>query len=90
MSFLVNEGLILIIYLKFGIQRYIRCQGFFRCKSLNSTIKVQKYPIFTKKKNVTLNIIKVKCTINFQKTPFMVQNKTQIAHNTTHSYKKKK
>ena len=88
MSFLVNESLILVIYLKFGIQWYIRCQGFFRCKSLNSRIKVQKYPIFTKKKTVTLNIITVKCTINFQTTPFMVQNKTQIAHNTTHGYKK--
>ena len=35
----------------------------------------------------SLNITKVKYTINFQIIPFMVQNKTQIGYN-THRYKK--
>ena len=87
MSFLVSESLILIIYLKFGIQQYITCQVFFCVSGFKFGVKVQKYPIFTEKNDVTLNIIKVKCTINFQAMPFMVQNKTQIASN-THRYKK--
>ena len=56
-------------------------------KALNSRIKVQKYPIFTEKNDVTLNINKEKYTIIFQIIPAMVQNKTQIASN-THRYKK--
>ena len=48
---------------------------------------VQKYPTFTEKNGVTLIITKVKCTINFQLIPFMVQNKTQITSN-TYRYKK--
>ena len=54
---------------------------------MNSRIKVQKYPIFTEKNDVTLNITKVKYTINFQIIPFMVQNKTQIASD-AYRYKK--
>ena len=61
--------------------------GFFVSKALNSRIKVQKYPIFTEKNDVTLNINKEKYTIIFQIIPAMVQNKTQIASN-THRYKK--
>ena len=62
--------------------------GFFASKSLNSRIKVQKYPIFTEKNDVTLNITKTKYTINFQIILFMVQNKTQIASN-THRHKER-
>ena len=54
---------------------------------MNSRIKVQQHPIFTKKNDVALNITKVKYTINFQIIPFMVQNKTQIASD-TQRYKK--
>ena len=61
--------------------------GFFVGKGLNSSIKVQNYPIFTEKNDVILNVTKVKYTVNFQIMPFMVQNKTQIASN-THRYKK--
>ena len=87
MSFFVNESLVFIIYLKFRIQQYITCQGSFTGKGLNSKIKVQKYAIFTGKNDVTLNITKVKYTINFQIIPFKNQNKTQIASD-THKYKK--
>ena len=87
MSFFVNESLVFIIYLKFQIQQYITCQGSFAGKGLNSKIKVQKYAIFTGKNDVTLNITKVKYTINFQIIPFKNQNKTQIASD-THKYKK--
>ena len=60
----------------------------FEDKGLNSWIKVQKYPIFTeKKKDVILNITKVKYNINFQIKPLMVQNKIQSASN-PHRYKK--
>ena len=54
---------------------------------LNSKIKVKKYPIFTEKIDVTLNIFILKYTLNFQIMPFMIQNKTQISSN-THRYKK--
>ena len=87
MSFLANESLIFIIYLKFRVQRYIICKGFLVCKGLDSRTKIQKYPIFTEKNDVTLNLTKMKYTINFQIMPFMVQNKTKIASN-THSSKK--
>ena len=87
MSFLENESLIFVIYLKFWIQRYITCQGFFVSKRLNSRMKVQKYPIFIEKNDVTLNITKVKNTVIFKIMPFMVQTKTQIASN-TYRYKK--
>ena len=87
MSFLENESLIFVIYLKFRIQRYITCQGFFVGKRLNSRINVQNTPFSPKKNDVTLNITKVKYTINFQIMPFMVQNKTQIVSN-MHRYKK--
>ena len=60
MSFFVNESLIVMIYLKFRIQQYITCQGFFAGKGLNTRMKVQKYAIFTRKNYVTLNITKVK------------------------------
>ena len=56
-------------------------------KALNSRIKVQKYPIFTEKNDLTLNINKEKYTIIFQIIPAMIQNKTQIASN-TNRYKK--
>ena len=83
MSSLANESLIFMIYLKFRVQQFITCQGFFTGKGLNSRIKIQKYPIFTEENNV----IKVKYAIHFQIISFMVQNKTQIASN-THRYKK--
>ena len=65
------------------------CQGLFAGKGLNSRIKIQKYPMFTEKNDVTMANTKVKYTINFQIMPFMVQNKTQIASN-THRYQKRK
>ena len=87
MSFLANESLIFISYSKFGIQWYITCLGIF-WKRISIQDKFHEYPIFTTKKNdVTLNIIKVKYTINLQIIPFRAQNKTQIASN-THRYKK--
>ena len=46
--------------------------GFFVGKGLNSKMKVQKYPIFIEKNDVTLNITKVKYIRNFQTIPFMV------------------
>ena len=52
---------------------------FFAGKGLNSRIKVHKYAIFIRKNVVTLNITKVKYTVNFQLMPFTDQNKTQIA-----------
>ena len=86
MSFMTNASLIFTIYLKFQIQRYITCQVFFAGKGLNSRINPQNYLMFTEQNDVTLNATKVKCTINFQIMPFMVQSKTQIAYN-THRYK---
>ena len=67
---MADESLIIIIYLKFWIQQY----------------RGPKIPHFHQKNDITLNITKVKYTINFQMT-FMVQNKIQIASN-THRYKK--
>ena len=81
MLFLIYESLILIIYLKFQIQWCIRCQRLFAGKGLNSRIKVQKYPIFTNKNVVTLNITK-EIHQKISDNAFMVQNKTQIASNT--------
>ena len=60
---------------------------FFVGKRLNSRMNVQNTPFSPIKNDVTLNITKVKYTINFQIMPFMVENKTQIASN-MHRYKK--
>ena len=67
MSFLANESLIFTIYLKFLVQRYITCHGFFAGEGEDP-----KTPHFHPKNGVTLNITRVKYTIDFQMS-FMFQ-----------------